>query len=124
MLTGVDFMTTLIPYQELYGDRTLSRIFDFFGFHLFLFSADVDAQKIERENKETLAEWVKEPNRMFVIMEDELDVGFLRIKFRGEIAAWIEDIYVDEKWRGRGIASRSIHEAERIVRDEAGYEAA
>ena len=117
-------MTTLIPYQELYGDRTLSRIFDFFGFHLFLFSADVDAQKIERENKETLAEWVKEPNRMFVIMEDELDVGFLRIKFRGEIAAWIEDIYVDEKWRGRGIASRSIREAERIVRDEAGYEAA
>ena len=56
-------------------------------------------------------------------MEDELDVGFLRLKFRGDIVAWIEDIYVDEEWRGRGIASRAIHEAERIVQDTPGYEA-
>ncbi len=116
-------MTTLIPYQAGYADQTLSRICKFFGYHLSLFSADVDAQKIEAENKDTLDDWVKEPNRLFVIMEDEMDVGFLRLRFRGDIAAWIEDIYVDEELRGRGIASRSINEAERIVRDVPGYEA-
>lgn len=116
-------MTTLVPYEALYEARSLERISHFFGFHSSLFSADVDAEKMERENRETLASWREEPNRLFVILEDGEDAGFLRLRFRGDIVVWIEDIFVDEELRGRGIASRAIGEAERIVRDMPGYEA-
>lgn len=48
-------------------------------------------------------------------------VGFLHIGFRGGNVAYIEDIYVDENCRNKGIATEAIRVAEDIIKTHKGY---
>ena len=50
-------------------------------------------------------------------------VGFLRIGYRGGNVAWIEDVFVKEEFRNRGIATESIRQAEEIIKATPPYNA-
>ena len=71
----------------------------------------------------TLAEWVTHPNALFVIVCDDISVGFIRINYRGPNAVWIEDIFIDTVHRGRGMASAAIAAVEALMMDTPGYTA-
>jgi len=73
--------------------------------------------------RETLREWLKKPNEVYLIARDEVDVGFLCLGFRGSNVAWINYLYVDEALRGQGIATAAIYAAEKIVLSRRGYNA-
>ena len=118
----------LIPYEASFDTIILGQIAEFFGFHQTLTAAtssesclaasdDTDTSRL------TLAEWQAPPNALFVIIEADIAVGFVRINYRGGNVAWIEDIFVDSAHRGKGIAPSAIAAAEDIVQNVPGYTA-
>lgn len=78
----------------------------------------VDAEEARQE----LADWSAGRHRLYVIKEDGASAGFLHLNRRGPIAAWVEELFVTESLRGRGIAGEAIRQAEALVRAE-GVEA-
>ncbi|MDL2248300.1 GNAT family N-acetyltransferase [Tyzzerella sp. OttesenSCG-928-J15] len=115
-------MVKLIPYNHIYENITIERISEFFGFHRSLVEKNDDGHDKEDDkasSRTVLREWLEEPNALYIIMDGEICAGFMRINFRGPIAVWIEDIFVDSKFRGRGIATAAINSLESIVKADA-----
>lgn len=120
MITVVMCMK-LVPYQEQYEGEMLPWIADFFGHHAALVGAE-EAVNLE-ETRKTVTEWSNPPSALYVIEADGEPVGFLRLNFKGDIAAWLEDIYITPVKRGQGLAEAAIGMAEELVRGRAGYRA-
>lgn len=114
-------MIELIPYDASFEAIILGYIAAFFGFHQALVSAK--ASTPDDDSRLTLAEWQVYPSALFVIVSGNDPAGFIRISYRGPSVAWIEDVYVDPAYRGRGIASSAIACAEDIIRSTPGYTA-
>ena len=118
-------MIRLLKYSEDFEAETLCRITEFFGFHQALVKEITEEEKTKAlsEAADTLQDWQHGDNELYVILQNDVSVGFLRMNYRGPIVAWIEDIFVDEDRRGQGIATEAISAAEDIVRGKIGYEA-
>lgn len=116
-------MIKLIAYDNSFETITLKYISEFFGFHHSLVFNIETENNDNSDNCSTLLEWLTHPNALFVILSDDVCVGFVRINFRGPNVAWIEDIFVDSERRCQGIASAAISEVESIVRNIPGYTA-
>ena len=120
-------MIKLIPYSSIYEEQTIPRIFQFFEFHQSLMtecqSTDDNHNAQDEESRRTLSEWLVHPNALFVLIDGDSSIGFIRICYRGSNVAWIEDIFVDADRRGQGIATSAIREVERIIADTPGYSA-
>ena len=58
---------------------------------------------------------------MYVVIFDDLLVGFLRLLYKGSNVVWIEDIFVDELYRNKGIATAAIKIAESIIKSDSQY---
>ena len=120
-------MVKLIPYDVSFEAVTLSRISEFFGFHHALVQkTDLENARFTTSNDDsftTLTEWQVPPNALFVIVCDDVSVGFVRINYRGPNVAWIEDVFVDTAFRGRGVASSAIAAVETIIMNISGYSA-
>lgn len=117
-------MIELKKYKEKHKAETIGRMVDFFDFHkeLICGSGKIDKESLDEAEK-TLSAWCGDSNELYIIKSEEASVGFLHIGFRSDIVAWIEDIYVDKAYRGKGIATRAIYLAEEIIRTRPGYKA-
>ena len=107
-------MITLTPYQEEHRSNTLKRIGAFWGFHRDLVNK-IEQQDSEEENSSLLQDlknWTSEDHWLFVILQEI-----------GPIVMQLEDIFVDEAMRGRGIASKAIALAEQEAQKIPGIEA-
>ena len=115
--------TYLQPYSDEYKQDMISCIAKFFGFHVGLNTSSI-IDKIDDEIAEqNLMDWTSGDNHLYMIMSEEGITGFLRIGFRGANVAWIEDIFVKEEFRNRGIATESIRQAEEIIKSKPQYNA-
>ena len=70
----------------------------------------------ETQARENLANWTEADHELYVILCDGKSAGFLHLNMRGSTVCWIEDIFVEERLRGQGIASEAIRLAEDILR--------
>ena len=118
-------MITLAPYQPKYRQRTLKRIEAFWGFHRDLLQR-TEVQKLDEQNRlmlQDLENWTSENHWLFIILQDEKDVGFVHLKRSGPIVVHLEDVFVDEPMRRQGIASQAILLAEQQAQKLPGIEA-
>lgn len=110
-------------YNNEYKENMLLCIASFFGFHnglsLGMTTNDIDADQAEQN----LKEWTTKDNQLYVIIYEDDFAGFLRIGYRGGNVAWIEDVFVKEELRNRGIATESIKQAEEIIKATPPYNA-
>lgn len=110
-------MVELAPFRPQWTEATVRRIAEFFGFHAALVRG---AQPLTPEDltdaRESLAAWQEPDHELFVILRDGRDVGFLHLWYKGPIAAWIEDLFVDADCRGQGVAGAAIGLAEERAR--------
>lgn len=114
----------LKDYEAAFAQNLINDISDFFAFHGDLLGAGEEARKrAEQEALETLEEWQRDRSALYVILCDGSYAGFLRLDYRGDQVAWIEDIYVRPALRGQGAASAAIIQAEEIVAAKPGYTA-
>lgn len=115
-------LVELLKYTLDSEEETITRIVSFFGFHASLVNEKVEISENDyNEAGEILKEWQSDDSVLYVIYYDKISVGFLRISYRGPIVAWIEDIYIDKVYRGKGIATKAINIAEDIVRSNPDY---
>ncbi len=101
-------------------------IAEFFDYHsAMVVSPDKQAveHKATDEAKRTLEEWLSDKCEVYIIESDGVAVGFARIGYRGDIVAWLEDIYVVPHERGKGIGTYVITLCEEIVKMKDGYKA-
>jgi len=110
-------------YNDDYKEDMILCIARFFGFHLGLNSEgaidNIDTSIAEQD----LNEWTTKENQLYMIMYANNVAGFLRIGYRGGNVAWIEDVFVKEEFRNRGIATESIRQAEEIIKATPPYNA-
>lgn len=117
-------MVELIEYTGDFKQETVIRIAKFFGFHAGLITGNFELTENDFIDAEkTLDNWISSKHQLYMIKYEESVVGFLHICYRGDIVAWIEDIYVDESYRNRGIATEAIKIAEDIIKSNPNYEA-
>lgn len=114
-------MISLLKYTDIYEGIVIKYIIEFFGFRLSLNNKPgVLPQNQAMENLEL---WTDKEHELYVILEACSPVGFLHISYKGGNVAWIEDVFVEEKHRGKGTGSRAITEAEQIIKKKGNYTA-
>src|SRR5699024_11465836 len=97
-----------------YRRKTLQRIAAFWGFHSGLVGI-AEEESFEEENSSLagdLKNWTAEDHRLFVILKDGADVGFVHLHRIGPIVMQLWDLLVDDPMRGQGIATQAIALAE------------
>lgn len=101
-------MITLTPYQPQYRQSTLKRIEAFWGFHRDLVQKTQEQQPDEQERlmMQDLENWTSNDHWLFVILQDEQDVGFVHLQRIGSIVVQLEDVFVDEAMRDRALQVR------------------
>lgn len=114
----------LKEYAPAYQQDMKQDIADFFAFHGGLVGRQEEAQaQAEREALETLENWRQGRSALYAILCEGTYAGFLRLDYRGDQVAWIEDLYVRPQLRGQGLASQAIGLAEKVVAARPGYRA-
>lgn len=124
--TGFEVFDTieLIDYSEKFYSETIYAIAQFYGFHRQLSEENVviTTESLEMA-KENIELWTGTDHELKVILFNNTFAGFVHIGYRGSNVAWIEDIYVDDKFRNKGIGTRAINLAEEIIKSKHGYTA-
>ena len=115
----------LKKYSDEYERETIVRIAKFFELHMSWLNNDGAIEEIEYNTaKNDLQNWItEEDSELYLIFDQDKCVGFLRIGYRGKEVAWIEDIFVDEECRNKGIATESIRQAEKLIAQNPQYTA-
>ena len=67
---------------------------------------------------EDLCAWTAEGHELYVILADGEEAGFLHMGSRGGGCDWLEDVFVREELRGRGIGGRAIELAWEMLREK------
>lgn len=111
----------LIAYCPAYESATLARIACFWDFHDGLVGVHED-DYIDSARQD-LMHWTQENHRLYIILADGQDVGFLHLTQPGPIVMELSDIFVDAEYRGRGVATAAIAQAEIHARAIPGIEA-
>ena len=114
-------MISLKRFSDEFKEETVKRIAVFFGFHSALVNGKENLNYKMAE--ETLNEWLKPDHEMYIIDYKEKTAGFIHLAYKGSNVAWIEDIFVDENFRNKGIATAAIKIAEEIIKSNPGYTA-
>lgn len=68
--------------------------------------------------EEDLQAWTAEGHELYVILAGGKGVGFLHMGNRGGACDWLEDIFVREELRGRGIGGRAIELVWEMLREK------
>jgi GNAT superfamily N-acetyltransferase len=94
-----------IRFDEVKDDLlglTASMITDLMNFHRKLNNAPKEFWQTDEESFETLKQWQNKGTVYNVYFEDSV-VGFFYIRFGGQDVAWLEDLFIAEEFRGKGI---------------------
>ena len=67
---------------------------------------------------EDLRAWTAEGHELYVILAGGASAGFLHMGSRGSNCDWLEDVFVREELRGRGIGGRAIELAWEMLREK------
>ena len=116
-------MIELILYTEQYRAATLRRIEAFWGFHSGLVGVADEPQQEQSPGLEDLRRWTAQDHRLYVILQDGEDVGFVHLYRAGPIVMELADLFVDKSRRGQGIGTSAIALAEQKAKEEPGVEA-
>lgn len=114
-------MTKLRPYSPTSRDVMVELLSAFYAEHYAL-SENVEAAVTPERTAaaaEDLAEWeAREDATLYLIEEDGVVAGLLFLARHGGSVVWIENLFVRQELRRRGIATRAIALAEEIARRE------
>lgn len=96
-------------YEDRYEQSVLTDIIDFWKTHFCDMSPE--------DAREELASWTGKRHELYVVLSGGEAAGFLHLGSRGGPCNWLEDVFVREELRGRGIGSRAIQLAWDLIRE-------
>jgi GNAT superfamily N-acetyltransferase len=115
---GVDFLDIRFVEvnDELFG-VTANMITDLMNYHRRLNCAPKEFWQTDEESRETLNEWQNQGTVYNVYFEDSV-VGFFYIRFGGQDVAWLEDLFIAEEFRGRGIGKQAFNMLDELMKQK------
>lgn len=98
------------PYDDSCRTEVLSDIAAFWTTHYLTVTPE--------QAEEDLKAWTAEGHELYVILAGGKCAGFLHMGNRGGACDWLEDIFVREELRGRGIGGRAIELVWEMLREK------
>ena len=98
---------SLRPYTGNDRPVLLDMMVKHFNYHRALNSAPEEYWEDGATAAQTLDGWDPETT-VYLILDEQTPVGFVRLRKGGHDAAWLEDLYVSEHHRGKGIGSEAM----------------
>lgn len=74
-------------------------------------------EQSREESLENLAAWTRAGHRLYLIEEQGQTVGFVHLGSRGGECDWLEDLFILPQYQRRGIGTRAVALAEKIVKE-------
>lgn len=105
----------IVEYSKEYFEDITKMITELINFHRKLNNSPKEYWQNDEESRMTLAEWILE-GKIYIIFEDNNLAGFFYVKFGGNQAAWLEDLYIAESYRKKGIGSIAMKRLDEILR--------
>lgn len=100
--------------QQEYFVITAQMITKLINYHRELNNSPKEYWQTEEESIESLNEWCKE-GTVYNIFDEETVVGFFFVKFGGQNVAWLEDLYLTDEYRGKGIGKYAISKLDELM---------
>ncbi|MTI69432.1 MAG: GNAT family N-acetyltransferase [Firmicutes bacterium] len=110
-------MVIIKKISDEYFQNTVGMITELMNFHRKLTNAPKEFWTNDNESKKTLKEWIYE-GEVYNIFYDKRIVGFFYVKFGGQNAAWLEDIFIAEEYRKKGIGKKAIKELDKLMKEK------
>lgn len=117
-MNGVDFLD--IRFSEIYEDLfvvTASMITDLMNYHRKLNNAPKEFWHTDEESFETLKHWQSKGTVYNVYFEDNV-AGFFYIRSGGQDVAWLEDLFILEAFRGKGIGKKTFAMLDELMKQK------
>ncbi|SHI46279.1 GNAT family N-acetyltransferase [Lutispora thermophila] len=106
-----------IQIKELPDDlflTTAKMITKLMNYHRKLNNAPKEYWQTDEESQETLREWIQEGSVYNVFLDNEV-VGFFYVRFGGQNAAWLEDLFILEQYRNKGIGRYAMKKLDELM---------
>lgn len=93
---------------------TAKMITDLMNYHRKLNNAPKEYWQTHEESVETLKEWCEE-GKVYNIFNCDEAVGFFYVIFGGQNVAWLEDLFIVEDYRGKGIGKLAMSKLDELM---------
>jgi len=106
-----------IIIKELLKDdfsSTVKMITKLMNYHRKLTNAPKEYWQTDEQSEETLKQWVEEGTIFNIILDNEI-IGFYYVRLGGQNVAWLEDLFIIESHRGKGIGKIAMQELDELM---------
>lgn len=93
---------------------TVKMITELMNYHRKLNNSPKKYWSTDEESEETLEQWIKDGTVYNVFLEHKA-VGFFFVKFGGQDVAWLEDLFILEDYRGKGIGKAAMRKLDELM---------
>lgn len=84
------------------------------NYHRKLNNAPKEYWQTDEQSRETLNEWIKQGSVYNIFLED-VCVGFFYIRLGGQNVAWLEDLFILEEYRNKGIGKFAVQKLDKLM---------
>lgn len=96
---------------------TIKMITELMNYHRKLNNAPKEYWHTDEQSRETLDEWIKQGSLYNILLDDE-PVGFFYVRLGGQNVAWLEDLFILEKYRSNGIGKLAMQTLDELMIDK------
>jgi predicted acetyltransferase len=93
---------------------TSKMITELMNYHRRLNNAPREYWQTDEQSQETLKYWIEEGVVYNILLDDE-PVGFFYVKFGGQDVAWLEDLFIIEQYRNKGIGKYAMQKLDELM---------
>lgn len=109
-----------IYIEEISNDLfliTSKMITDLMNYHRKLNNAPKKYWQTDEQSQETLRYWI-EDGIVYNIFLDNEPVGFFYVKFGGQDVAWLQDLFIIEQYRNKGIGKYAMQKLDELMMEK------
>ncbi|WIV11046.1 GNAT family N-acetyltransferase [Proteiniborus sp. MB09-C3] len=106
-----------IHINELSDDLffiTAGMITELMNYHRKLNNAPKEYWQTDEQSQETLKDWIEEGTVYNIFLDDE-PVGFFYVRLGGQDVAWLEDLFILEGYRDKGIGKYAMQRLDELM---------
>ena len=107
--------TLLRPMRQEDRDPVVHMITELYNLHHRLASSTQRSPHTYRDSLRCLEEWEGKDHEVLCIWCEQGLAGFLTLRYEGQKAAWLREIYVLPEFRGRGTRSIALEQLDEMM---------
>lgn len=99
--------------DSLFLDTT-EMITELMNYHRKLNNAPKEYWQTDEQSRITLDEWIKQGSVYNIFLDNEF-VGFFYVRLGGQNVAWLEDLFIIEAYRNKGIGKIAMQKLDELM---------